>query len=101
MGELIDRDSALAEPIGGPVGPLKAEVVHGFESEMAQTLVDLLVRRMMTAWTPLLGLDRVEAFAAVARRYLGWSERRAADEVQGYRSYVSRFRLRAEQSAVE
>ena len=101
VGDLIDRDRGLAEPIGGPDGPLQAEVVHGFESEMAQTLVDLLVRRMMIAWTPSLGLDGVEEFAEVARRYLGWSQQRATDEVQAYRSYVSRFRLPAEPPAAE
>ena len=68
---------------------------------MAQTLVDLLVRRMMIAWTPSLGLDGVEEFAEVARRYLGWSQQRTADEVQAYRSYVSRFRLPAEPPAAE
>ena len=92
LSDLINGDAALAEPIGGPTGPLKAEVVHGFESEMAQTLVDLLVRRMMTAWTPSLGLDRVEEYAEVARQLMGWSKQRAADEVEGYRSFVSKFR---------
>ena len=77
LSDLINRDAGLADPIEGPTGPLKAEVVHGFEYEMAQTLVDLLVRRMMAAWTPSLGLDRVEVFADVARQYLGWSEQRA------------------------
>ena len=99
LSDLIRRDAGLAEPIGGVTGPLKAEVVHGFESEMAQTLVDLLVRRMMTAWTPSLGLDRVGEFAEVARQYLGWSERRAADEVEEYRMFVSKFQLQEEQSA--
>ena len=101
LSDLINRDPGLADPIGGPSGPLKAEVVHGFEYEMAQTLVDLLVRRMMTAWTPSLGLDRVEEFADVARQYLGWSEQHASDEVEEYRSFVSRFRVRAEQPAFE
>ena len=96
LSDLIGRDAGLAEPIGGPAGPLKAEVVHGFESEMAQTLVDLLVRRMMTAWTPTLGLDRVGELAEVARQLLGWSEQRAADEVAEYRSFVSKFRVCAE-----
>ena len=99
LGDLIHRDVALADPIGPATGPLKAEVVHGFESEMARTLVDLLVRRMMTAWTPSLGLDRVREFAEVARQYLGWSEQRTADEVEGYRLFVSKFRPLAEQSA--
>ena len=99
LGDLIRRDAALADPIGGVTGPLKAEVVHGFESEMAQTLMDLAFRRMMTAWTPSLGLDRVGEIAGVARQYLGWSEQRAADEVEEYRLFVSKFRPYPEQSA--
>lgn len=99
LSDLIGRDAGLAEPIGDPAGPLRAEVIHGFESEMAQTLVDLLVRRMMTAWTPSLGLDRVRELAEAARQLLGWSEQRAAEEVEAYRSFVSKFRVCAEPSA--
>ena len=99
LSDLIGRDAGLAEPIGGPAGPLRAEVIHGFESEMAQTLVDLLVRRMMTAWTPSLGLDRVGELAEAARQLLGWSEQRAAEEVEAYRSFVSRFRVCTEPTA--
>ena len=96
LSELIDREKSLGAPIGKKSGPLKAEVIQGFESEKAETLVDLLARRMMLTWTPSLGLDSAKEIAVVASQYLGWSRERVSDELKNYETFVNQFRAHLE-----
>jgi glycerol-3-phosphate dehydrogenase len=86
--ELLDNFSPHADAIG-------AEVLFSFRMEMAQTLTDCLMRRMMVGMNAAAGLDTLEAAAKLARKYLGWDEERAAREVADYRDYVRRFHPRA------
>jgi glycerol-3-phosphate dehydrogenase len=86
-------DAELREPFSDETGSIGAEVVFAFRSEMAETLVDCLMRRTMTGLNSQTGLDAVEAAARVARKFLGWDGARAAREVEGYRRYVERFQI--------
>jgi glycerol-3-phosphate dehydrogenase len=89
---LAREHAALRECISEETGTVGAEVVHAFRSELAETLIDCLMRRTMTGLNSRLGLDALERAADLARRFLGWDERRAAQEVENYRTYVLRFR---------
>ena len=91
LTKLIDQDQTLAEPIIGSGGILKAEVVHGFESEMATTLEDLAARRIMVTWTPSLGADHVKAIGNFAADYFGWKKPRLDKELRNYFTDIGRF----------
>jgi glycerol-3-phosphate dehydrogenase len=88
------NDTELLKPFGPEPGATRAEVVFSFREEMARTLTDCLMRRTMVGLNASAGLDTVEAAARVAERYLGWSEERAASEVNEYMQYVRRFHPR-------
>src|SRR5947209_2115788 len=94
-------DAVLREPISDETGSVAAEVVFAFQSEMAETLVDCLMRRTMTGLNSRTGLDAVEAAARLAQKFLGWDDERAAREVEGYRCYVERFHLTNEKQGSE
>jgi glycerol-3-phosphate dehydrogenase len=90
---LAREHSELRGRISEESGSVGAEVVHAFSDELAETLVDCLMRRTMTGLNSRLGLDALERAADIARKFLGWDERRAAQEVEDYRNYVERFRV--------
>jgi glycerol-3-phosphate dehydrogenase len=71
---------------------LGAEVVYGFEQEMATNLADLLLRRIMAAYDRGMGLDVAKAAVAVAKRHLGWTDARVETELARYREALTRFR---------
>lgn len=96
------EDTELLKPFSPLTGAIGAEVLFSFQSEMARTLTDCLMRRTLVGLDRAAGLDGVEAAAAIASRYLGWDEQRAAHEVSEYRKYIRRFHPRAlEQTQLE
>ena len=86
-------DAELRGPISDETGSVGAEVVFAFRQEMAETLVDCLMRRTMAGLNSRNGLDAVEAAARIAQKFLGWDDERAAREVEAYRRYVARFQI--------
>ncbi|MDX6696274.1 MAG: glycerol-3-phosphate dehydrogenase [Blastocatellia bacterium] len=84
LGEVLSDDSAA----------IGAEVLLSFQHELAQTLGDCLLRRTMVGLNAGVGQGVDEAAAAIARKYLQWTEERAAREVAAYRAYVKRFHPR-------
>ncbi len=93
--ELIAAQPELAQPLSPATDAIGAEVLMSFQHEMAMTLTDCLLRRTMTGLKATVGIGEDEGAARVARKYLGWSEERAAREVAAYRAYVGRFHPRA------
>lgn len=91
---LASSDAELRETISEETGSVGAEVVFAFRSEMAETLVDCLMRRTMLGLNSRTGLDAVELAARIAQKFLGWDDQRAAREVEDYRRYVARFQLK-------
>jgi glycerol-3-phosphate dehydrogenase len=84
-------DPRLASPLSRETGSIRAEVVYAFRDELAETLVDCLMRRTLVGLNGQVGLDAVEEAAHVARQFLGWDGERASLEVENYRHYVERF----------
>ncbi|HEX8652030.1 MAG TPA: glycerol-3-phosphate dehydrogenase [Pyrinomonadaceae bacterium] len=89
--ELAAEDTLLAEAFDTETGAIGAEILFSFRREMALTLADCLLRRTMVGMNSTVGLGADEAAAVIARKYLGWSESRAAQEVAAYRKYIERF----------
>jgi glycerol-3-phosphate dehydrogenase len=62
---------------------------------MAETLVDILMRRTMVGLDASAGRDAVENAVKIAQQTLGWNDERARAELAGYRDYVQYLRPRA------
>jgi len=82
----------LHEVIDTESGAIAAEVVFALETEGAQTLADVLLRRTMIGWGALNGVGADLRAAAVAERACGWTPERAAAEVAAYRRELGRYR---------
>jgi glycerol-3-phosphate dehydrogenase len=91
--KFIEDDPNLATVFDEETGAVAAEVVHSFKNEMAQKLGDCLLRRTMVGLNSTCGLDAVEAAAEVARKYLGWTDKRGAREINDYRKTLEQMRL--------
>jgi glycerol-3-phosphate dehydrogenase len=84
-------DPELSQPISYETGSVGAEVVFSFRAELAETLVDCLMRRTMVGLNSQVGLDAVERAARVAQKFLSWDDARSLREVENYKHYVERF----------
>jgi glycerol-3-phosphate dehydrogenase len=93
--ELVAANPELAERFSPEIPAIGAEVLFSFREELAQTLGDCLLRRTMVGMGARAGLGADEAAAHLARKYLGWSEARAARELAAYRASLTRFHPRA------
>ena len=93
--QLAQRERGLKSTIDEKGSVLAAEIVYGLRTESARTLTDVLMRRTMLGLDPDLSIDSVERAAAVMGEDEGWTEGRAAAEIDDYANYAKRFRLAA------
>jgi glycerol-3-phosphate dehydrogenase len=94
LARLCERDDALAKTFNKAGDAIAAEVVFSFESELAETLADCLLRRTMLGLNCDLGIDDAVAAAQIAQQFLGWSEKRVSDELAEYRREIEKRMLR-------
>lgn len=92
--DYADGHPDLREPFDAPTGAIGAEVAFSLQTELAETLADVLQRRTMVGFGAEVGLGAVDAAAEIAVRHLGWSDARAAREAAGFRAQVSVLRPR-------
>jgi glycerol-3-phosphate dehydrogenase len=76
-------------------GAIAAEVPWAYQEEGARTLADVIARRTMTGLGPDAGIGADVAAAKVASETLGWDVDKVEAEIDGYRSWVSRYQPRA------
>jgi len=77
----------------GVRGLTRAEIIYAVQSEMVQTLSDLLVRRTAAFfWDQTGGLSRVDAVADELERLVPWEPGRRAQEISDYLSLVQKHR---------
>ena len=94
LREMSSENPELAQSFNKSGNAIAAEIVYSFESELAQTLSDCLLRRTMIGLSLDLGIGDDEAAANVARRWLGWSEERVRNEVKEYRKHIAAMRVK-------
>ncbi len=97
---LAATDPDLGRVIPGTGDVLAAEVALAFRDEFAQTLGDVLARRLMLARRADAGLDTAPAVARVCAAIQGWDGERTRRELLGYREWSARLRPRAATAAV-
>jgi glycerol-3-phosphate dehydrogenase len=93
LANLCYRVPALSEPINDAGDAIGAEVVYAFQNELAATLTDCLMRRMMLGLDRDMGMTVAERVARVAQVHLGWADERVLKELSTYRSYLERFKM--------
>ncbi len=86
--DLCQARRSLAETFGREDNVLAAEIVFAFESELATTLTDCLMRRTMIGLDCDLGREDVEAAANVGKKYLSWSDERIIEEIREYQDHL-------------
>ena len=85
---LAEHDPAMAEVVHPPSGLIAAELVHAVTREHAQTLSDVLARRVLLAFEPGHGVDMLGSIVDIVGGRLGWDAERRAREVQGYHDWL-------------
>jgi glycerol-3-phosphate dehydrogenase len=93
--QLAGNDPVLRGSFSPDTGAIGAEIPYAVQSEMAETLVDILMRRTMVGLDASAGRDAVENAVKIAQQTLGWNDERARAELAGYRDYVQYLRPRA------
>lgn len=89
--KLCERDATLLEPLSDSSEVLSGEIVFAFEQEMATTLTDCFARRTMCSFNADLAIGEIEKAAAVAKRFLGWDDERARQNIEEYRRYIDKL----------
>jgi glycerol-3-phosphate dehydrogenase len=98
LAALIEANPALAEPLEGGGGHLRAEIVHACTHEGALHLDDVLERRTRLALTaPDRGLAAAPGAATLMADALGWSPARAREETAAWRASVAARRAGEEE----
>jgi glycerol-3-phosphate dehydrogenase len=93
---LAQREPELAAPLAGASGYMTAEAVHAVTHQGALDLDDILSRRTrVSIETADRGRATAAAIAPLVAPVLGWSEERAAEELERY------VRLRDAEEAAE
>lgn len=90
--KLCDVHPQLSETFNTSGDAIAAEIVFAFRSELATTLSDCLLRRLMIGLNCDLSVGDDESAALIGRRFLGWTEERALGEVLRYRNQIERLR---------
>ena len=95
VASLVTENTELRVEICPHSRTLAAELVHAIESEWAVTLTDILQRRCMAGLGRDFGLAAAQGAADCLVRLSIWDRSRAEEEVNEYRDYAARFRVRA------
>ncbi len=86
----LTRDAPdLGQPVCALTGAIGAEVVFAVREELAVTLGDILLRRLMVGLGPDLGRGALPGALAVAARHLGWDAVRCEAEEADYLAEIA------------
>ena len=99
LEELWRTATELKEPLDPCSLVLRAEVVLAGRDEMARTLNDMLMRRILAGLDPDLGRSAAVPAASIAAQYLDWSEARAKAELARHERLIERLRVPGSQRA--
>lgn len=90
--EIVDRLSQekaeFKETLPGHSDVLVAEVILAIRAEFAQTVIDVLARRLLLVWRDDTGLMALDAVARICATELGWTVEREQEEIMQYRQWV-------------
>jgi glycerol-3-phosphate dehydrogenase len=90
--DLARADPSLASPLCPHHRGMEAEIVHAVQSEWAQSLGDVLLRRNALGLSACQALDCVDRVADRMGAVLGWDQARRREEIEDYRREVEPMR---------
>ncbi|MBA3779756.1 MAG: glycerol-3-phosphate dehydrogenase/oxidase [Chloroflexi bacterium] len=93
VASLAAEDPWWSEPLLPGRAALRAEVPYAVQQEWAQTLGDVVLRRLALGFGADLGRAAAEAVAEVAVAAFGWDRERAASELRAFDAENAERRL--------
>lgn len=88
IAALVRADAGLGEIVDENSGALAAEVVFAVNEEFAQTLTDVMARRLLLAFEPDHGITGAERIVTIMASIKGWDEIRIQNEIDGYLEWL-------------
>lgn len=88
---IVKENESLRKPLSNKTNAIGAEVIMAFRHELAETLTDVLIRRLMLGFSSNFDREIAENAANVAQEYFGWDLERKQSEIQFYLEYSQRF----------
>jgi glycerol-3-phosphate dehydrogenase len=88
--QMATEDPPLREPVAPGHPAIAATIPFSFETELAVTLADVLLRRTMLALEADAGLEIAEPASRIAARSQAWDEERRLAELETFRYEVAK-----------
>ena len=86
---LVRKELQLAQPLPGQAHVIGAEVVHAVREEMAEKLIDVIMRRTELGSAGHPGNACLNVCADLMARDLGWNEERKQEEIRDVEALYS------------
>ncbi|MEY2915802.1 MAG: hypothetical protein RL454_731 [Actinomycetota bacterium] len=93
VAALVKSDAKLGERFDPASAAIAAELIFAVESEFAETLADVMARRILLAFEPGHGLAGADRAAAILGARLGWNAAKIKAEVDGYKRWLDHLRI--------
>ena len=94
LADLCAQDNTIARALDDGGRVLAAEVVFALREEFAQTLSDIVFRRMMVGFDADQGRHMYDDVAALAAAEAGWSPEHKAQQLEELTTYAESLRTR-------
>ena len=91
--KLTDDAPDLAQPLQSDLPDIRAQVLYAVQAELAQSLVDMGFRRLLTAHRANYGRDALPAMVETLQQHCGWSAEECDHQLQDYHRYVETHAL--------
>jgi glycerol-3-phosphate dehydrogenase len=91
--DLIHQDAKLGERFDPESAAVAAELIFAVDKEFAETLADVMSRRILLAYEAGHGLKGAKRAAAILGEHLGWNAARQKAEVAGYEKWLDHLRI--------
>jgi glycerol-3-phosphate dehydrogenase len=87
--QLVEFEPGLASAVCPHHDVIQAELVYGWQEELACTVSDLLVRRTHIAYSACQGLDLLSTLRDLLKRYGRISEERLDEQCEAYHRFLA------------
>jgi glycerol-3-phosphate dehydrogenase len=94
VADLAATTSDLARTLDPADRVLAAEVVFALREEFAQTLTDIVFRRMMIGFDADQGRELYTEIAAIAAQEMGWGDNKERQQLDALTEYADSLRVR-------
>ena len=84
-----EREPQLLRVVHEGTGAIGAEMVFAMRHEFAESLADVMARRVLLAFVPGHGLESLGAIADLLAATFSWDGARRAAEIRGYETWLS------------